>query len=266
MKTPLYLRFVKLKNMQKSFTHSSRSLHLFSLIICSLLILVTSCTVQKRIYRSGYYFDWKKVKTYSDFQTNSQSIETEEASTLNEDVCTTTLLPNESSITPNSALIEKIRQDAPYVNDTPDSTDCDVIILENGTEIKAKIKDIGTNEITYTKCEGGDNTLLSVRIDDVSQVKIHNNPKESNSTRRLKKNNSRKIEPFSLASLLCSLTIFLFPLGGLLGVIFGGISLKRFKKDPDDYKLKVLAIVGLILGIIQITLVIAGIIILMFFW
>lgn len=242
--------------MRKIVTYSSRSSYLLVFINFSLLLFISSCSIEKRIYRPGYSVNWKNVKTHSDFRTNNQSIESEEVSIIDETISTQTLADNQFLVKSFTEPIKKVTRDDTYPNNFEDSTDCDIIILQNGTEIKVKIKEIGTDEITYTKCEGDSNTILSVKIDDISQVKIHKNSVESNSRSHAKEYDSPKIEPFGLAGLICSVIPFIIPLGGILGIIFGSISLKRIKREPNKYKGKGFAIAGLILGIIQIVAII----------
>lgn len=251
--------------MQKIFTYTSRLSNLFIFISISLLLLTSSCSIQKRIYRSGYAVDWKKIETHSDLYTDNQLIKLEE-DVLIEDVSTATLVPDESHIISDNEPLKKVRQDGTYVSDLPDSTECDIIIFENGTEIKVKIKDIGSEKITYIKCEDESGTVFSVKIDDVSEVKIHKGSVESNSKTDANDYEKPKTELFGIAGLVCAVIPFIIPVGGLLAIIFGGISLNRIRKEPHKYKGRGFAIASLILGILQITVITALAAIVIFFW
>lgn len=244
--------------MQQKITYFSRSSFLSVFVTFSLLTLISSCTIQKRIYRPGYSVNWKNV--------DSQSAESEDVSILDQEISTASLTSSESSISPFNEPIKKVRQDAVHTKIAPDSTDCDIIILENGTEIKANIQEIGTEEITYVKCGDDSNTSLSIKIDDVSEVKIHQNSIESDSRNFGKKYNNAKSEPLGIAGLVCSVIPFLFPLGGVLGIIFGAISLKRINREPSRYKGRGIAIASLAIGIAEVLLIAAVVAILILIW
>lgn len=250
--------------MKKTVTYSSRSATSFVIIAISILIVVSSCSVQKRLYRPGYSVNWKNREKLSDFQTNNQPIDSKTVSTQVNASTVESQVELRASLQPSIEPIKKATQELIDSNEPEDSTDCDIIILENGTELSVKIKEIGTEEITYTQCESDTNTILSVKIEDVSQVKINKNSVESNSRPQTKEHASPKIESFAIASLVCSILPFIVPLGGLLGIIFGVISLNRIRNFPDKHKGKGIAIAGLILGILQLLLVASFILLLIY--
>lgn len=252
--------------MQKIFTYTSRTSFLFLFITLSLLLFASSCSIQKRLYRPGYSVDWKNVETHADFKTNSQSIELKEVTVLDETISPESLAHHEPLVKSYNEPIKKVTQNATHTDNSPDSTECDIIIFENGTEIKVKIKDIGSEEITYIKCEDKSGTVFSVKIDNVSEVKIHKGSVESNSKIDTNDSENPKAELFGIAGLVCAVIPFIIPVGGLLAIIFGGISLNRIRKEPHKYKGRGFAIASLILGILQITVITALAVILVFFW
>lgn len=248
--------------MKKIFTYSTSTSSLIFYITISLLMIISSCSVQKRMYRPGYTVNWKNVES----QSNNHSVQSEEVSIIDKELTTGSLSSDECTIPSDFEPTKKVKQDAICTTNSPDSTDCDIIILENGTEIKAEIKEIGTEGITYTKCGDDSKTLLSVKIDDVSEVKIHTNSIKSDSRVYPKNYASAKNEPLGIAGLVCSVIPFIFPLGGLLAIIFGAISLNRINREPNKFKGKGFALASLIIGIVEILLIAAIIIILILIW
>jgi hypothetical protein len=77
--------------------------------------------------------------------------------------------------------------------------------------------------------------------------------KKEVSEQAVTQNSGARASGFSIASFVLGITgIFIFGLpAGILAVVFGGIALSRYKRNPDE-KLRGLAIAGLILGIVDI--------------
>ena len=65
--------------------------------------------------------------------------------------------------------------------------------------------------------------------------------------------NSRSVNGFAIASLVCSVAWFLW-LGSVLGVIFGHVALRQIKNDGGRQSGKGLAIAGLAVGYLAMTL------------
>lgn len=93
----------------------------------------------------------------------------------------------------------------------------DFIILRNGEEIKAKVTEIGVNEIKYIKIEYPDSPIYTIKKNNVTMIKYSNGNKDIfKDTTNIKKNNERdKIRYYSLA---CGLGTSY----GLLGLKFQG--------------------------------------------
>ncbi|MDC6470880.1 NINE protein, partial [Flavobacteriales bacterium] len=65
-------------------------------------------------------------------------------------------------------------------------TDCDELIMMDGTEISAKILEITTNEIKYKKCDNIDGPIFTKTLSSVFKIKY------SNGTSQLIKNSEKK--------------------------------------------------------------------------
>jgi hypothetical protein len=144
--------------------------------------------------------------------------------------------------------------------------DCAEIIKRDGDIIEAKIIEVGVTEIKYKKCSNLQGPTYNILKSDVFMIKHKNGDKdvfsdESNSSNNSKGSGSQKVEPFSIVSLITGITGlvlgWLISMGagvflGILGIVFGAISLKKIKRDPSKYSENSakLAKAGLITGIV----------------
>jgi hypothetical protein len=150
-------------------------------------------------------------------------------------------------------------------NSFKDENECEEIITRNGDIIEAKIIEIGVAEIKYKKCSNIEGPSYSILKSDVLMIKYKNGDKdvfnEKKSSSSTVGSDESKIEPFSIVSLSTGITglalgIFISMavgiLLGILGIIFGVISMKKVNSEPDKYS-KIspkLAKAGLIAGIV----------------
>jgi len=148
---------------RESNTNNMKKLQ-FSLIILALLTFISSCTMEKRVYLPGFHVMWKKnienlekqehVKLCSTNTINKHVVVTEEKNPYESSFIASTdnnidIQANENSL--KYSNINKINKDVfNYIENN--SEDCDIIILKNGQEIKAKVIEIGQNEVKYKDC------------------------------------------------------------------------------------------------------------------
>jgi hypothetical protein len=146
-----------------------------------------------------------------------------------------------------------------------DENECEEIITRNGDIIEAKIIEVGVTEIKYKKCSNKEGPSYSILKSDVFMIKYKNGDKDVFNEKKSSSSpvglEESKIEPFSIVSLSTGITglalgIFIsMAVGiilGILGIIFGVISMKKVNSDPNKYS-KIspkLAKAGLITGIV----------------
>lgn len=141
---------------------------------------------------------------------------------------------------------------------------CDTIMLKSGVTIIGKVEEIGQSEIKYRKCNNLTGPLISITKSDVSSIIYSNGTRDlfgptdtyiPNQTYSSYNNNSvLKTEGLGLAGFISGLVglfIASIPLG-LIAVIFGGISLSKIKRQPQQFKGKGFAIASIILGLIDV--------------
>lgn len=256
------------------------------LLLSVIIIFHTSCTVEKRLYMSGYNVIWKRnninldnENTFRDvnfFTTEGEKnslfiektgiAETEENFTASIDNACPLKNINNNYLKSIKTGSSKLNEQITYVNSIIDS--CDNIILKNGEEIWAKYIELGANEITYKNCDNLNGQTLTIKTADVLLIKYSNGTKDifenQKSTKIGAKDiyasqtstpiNEKKILTSALVSFIFSIVgfiIFGIPLG-ITSVIIGIISLNRINKYPEKYNGRGFAITGMILGFVDI--------------
>lgn len=238
-------------------------------IVFTIMFLVPSCTMEKRIYTSGYNLDWSS----SNKKSNQKELlinenQTKSNLTNNSQSEISTNIVDKKLTTCNEALLAS--GDNSFISFKSNEyssinllEECDNIILKNGEEIKAKVIEITQDEIKYKKCDNLNGPIYSIKKVEVLIIKYFNGTKdiinisENNSIPKNIKQDGKRIESFSYASyftsLLGAIIAFSFSIGlGILlclaAIVLGVIGLIRIKKHSDIYKGRGFAILAIILS------------------
>jgi len=151
-----------------------------------LAVLATSCSIEKRHYRKGYYFDSWVTYNYSGdrLQCSQRSQQLIDQSDLvQEDSLIQKTLP--ILFEGDSITNDKYRQASnnnlvnigfPLTGLSGDQN-CDVLILKSGDEMEVKILEIGTDIIKYKKCGKDDGPIFTIEKRDALMVKYSDGTK-----------------------------------------------------------------------------------------
>jgi Zn/Cd-binding protein ZinT len=166
-------------------------------IALTLILFLTSCTLEKRVYMSGYHIEWKNEKQnlhkndlakkeakktdekrfetieQSDIESNSAHNNRFQISTEDNIIASTnnTILP---SINKNKMDFVKKSESKKYKY----VEECDILTMRNGDEIMVKVLEVGTSEIKYKKCDFPDGPTIIVRKSKVFSIKYSNGTKD----------------------------------------------------------------------------------------
>jgi hypothetical protein len=234
------------------------------------LIILFSCSVQKRKYQKGFYVSNNK------HQNNIQKTvarKPKKEVENNNVVLKTNILPvfsNEeidlsASVDNKTALLKNVR--SPLLTKANDSL-CDIIVLKNGDEVNAKVLEISPIELKYKKCNMPEGPLYVVKKSDVFMIKYANGSKEliksevteptnspSNNTPTNNYNGPFKTHSFAILAFIFSVLGFItYGLLSILAIIFANMALKKIRQEPNIYKGEPLAKAGKIMGIIMLTI------------
>lgn len=249
--------------------------HLIFLAI-TFAIIFNSCSLSKRVYMSGYQLDWLKSKKIAKTTTNKN----EENNNLKavKSITHTNIFDNAISIPASDLIYVSADNNSIFFNSKKANElnktnkkfeDCDEIILKSADIIKAKIIDVGVSEIKYKKCDNLQGPTYNVLKSDVFMIKYANGTKDVFNIEKTKTgvpndiiNNNGALEGAAITSITTgilgffiglSLSTFIGAAFGILGIVFGGIAIKKIKNNPNKNlgSYKGMAITGLITGIIS---------------
>jgi hypothetical protein len=231
------------------------------LVLVFVAVTFSKCHVMKRTYRNGYYIAWNKKTSHLKNETTlkKENGELNDIVNYREPIISDLLVAStEKAITPieKKKLVEIVSQ--------PADTCGDIITLKNGDEITAKVLEVSQTSIKYKKCNNLDGPLMIESIDNVFMIKYVNGskdvfnktakPKVDSSKKKINTNDERKYNTYAILSFILSFFFFLYFIPSILALIFAIKALRQIKNEPDKYKGKAFALVGLIFSICMLSL------------
>jgi hypothetical protein len=255
---------------------------LFQLV--TFTILLFSCSIQKRIHRPGYHFEWRTINLQfkKDNQTNKvkSNLKNHELA-LNES--NAQIAEKQNSIEEDNSIrysdtlnmIASVNDQAPILQTKhliklKKTEECDEIITHDGDVILANVLEVGTEEIKYKKCDLPDGPIYSIYNNDVFVIIYKNGTRDViTNSKDIKKETADPIPTkrkvgMSVTGFIMGLVgyfvgYYLSMLGGLviclLGIIFSSIAIHKIRKDPNKYGKKALAVLGLVFSLIGFLLI-----------
>jgi len=234
---------------------------LLALLFISLVF--AKCTMQKRVYNSGYHVNWHKKLTDSKVANNAVKIkQTEELSVPREIIKTEDIVLASAEKDFIFEIVKARKTEKVLPNDS-----CgDEVIMKNGEVITVKVVEINQSAIKYRACNNLNGPLIVIVKDNVFMIRYANGSKEVISTapametpkdKETAKNNLNKEWNWcAVASLICLALFFLF-FTLIASAILAIIAQSQINKNPDKYKGKWMRYPGLVIaGMIVIGLLI----------
>lgn len=257
------------------------------LILLLPLVVLFSCSIQKRKYQNGFYVDWKHKKTT---HTPTASKKEEAKSNINSvKPQTEVYLSSGDKPTAQASAHKKgnlwLKKHQTFSKAGEDS--CDLLIFKDGSEIRGKVEEIGINEVKYRRCDAPGGPMYVSKKSDIFMIKYVNGTKEVFKTTEpavssyqtpqavttYKSNKYNRVNhPMALPALLIGslsvlvayimgviaidsfdfnpVLLFIPAILGLIALIIGITAMNRIKEQPDVYKGKGMAIPGFIMGLI----------------
>ncbi|MEO8759383.1 MAG: hypothetical protein ABI388_00540 [Bacteroidia bacterium] len=134
----------------------------FLFIFCSLLLILSACSTQKRLYTKGFY---------SHRNQTTKKTEAAKADTL------PSLALNKPKIKNKTANLVATKSDF-IITDFKPIEGCDTIILKNGAKILAAIHEINLTKVLFKNCNSADETIIFIKKSDVSYINFANGSKQ----------------------------------------------------------------------------------------
>jgi hypothetical protein len=246
----------------------------YTFIVLLSLVLISSCTIEKRKHLGGYHVEWAKIKEKRNdlgpIGTVDKEAKSDQANyhglddiVAFADKSFAIALEKQSYWNSSKASVidnEVSKLDVPDLN-PPDS--CDNIILKNGNQIKGKIIEITSEEVKYHRCDNLKGPIYNTPKHYVFMLQYSNGTTDSfvdESTTSLKVDpkDKKRMDPLGIVGFCLTLASIPFwwfisaIIGfsaGIIGIVFGSISLSRILRKPETRGGLGFAIASLCIGI-----------------
>lgn len=197
------------------------------------LLLVFSCTVQKRKYQNGYYVNWHaKNSGLTKDQASVKAAKVSDKKSKANVVSKTTLRKQNTTeevfaSSKNELLLSSQKKPVHLFSKLSDDS-CDVLLFKDGSEIRVKVLEVFADEIKYKRCDTPDGPTYVSRKSELFMIKYTNGTKEvirvDEPPKQTKKptydSRSKKYENASQIKQVDELSVVSF-VSGILAVIIG---------------------------------------------
>ena len=192
----------------------------YFLNILLVLSFLSSCSVEKRIYSSGYHVKWK-----NDLKVFTEKSKKEDVKTIRSEITESKEeLVVANNIIDNSSKTDKLKSTTVTIQ----------------TEVQKK-------KPTFRIAETHKKEVNKNSFDNRSSIQPR--LKKGIKTLTINPRNSKKINTLGLLSFIFAF-FSLILLGIIPSLLFGAISLRQFKDNPEKYKAKWMPIFGVVIGYI----------------
>jgi len=265
-------------------------MHFSKLFIVVAVLILISCQVQKRRYQKGYYV---KHSMKSSALKNSKHSVAQNGLKVQSKNSEQIVLQNSGDF-PVIAGVEKpksITNNAKtFYTKAPAPDSCDILVFKDGSEIRANVLEVIPTEVKYKRCDNIEGPSYLTNKKDLFMIKFRNGTREvikdepelNYQAKQVPKYASLKqknvIHPMAPLALISGILSILVPyvslflsfflssfppfmfvvmfLVAIAAIAFGRTALVQIKEQPDVYRGKGLAMPGMIMGIVMLTILI----------
>ncbi len=251
------------------------------LILITLLVSISSCSVKKRTYRSGYYINWAFHK-----QKTKESVDPEKRIVKNKGIITSV---DTSSNSTNTLKVEKLSEEnylaggiekqflksdkkakASLINDDACG---DLLVFKTDEIVKVKVLEIGDESIKYKRCdnlEGPTFIVSKAKIREITYVngytEYFNSAPSSVTPNSNSKGNNNHVRPRThdlaiIALVFAILGLFTPIVFSVIGLILAHDAQKKILAAPNIFEgldvvnaARIISIIGLVLWLLVILL------------
>lgn len=258
-----------------------KNLSLMLILFAGTIFALQSCKVEKRVHRPGYHVEWKKSAPKSKANTElvKKKVEIQPAERIERSdfsfeeqnellagkdealvIEVTKQIKALWSKTNESPVNERVYKENQNNKDQSLTQElCETIVMTDGKEVLGHVTEITPDLIRYKKCNYMEGPTISVRSQDVSEIRYPNGSVDvisgyQSADRSRKNDGETKLEVLGLLSMIFAI-IGLFVAGiplGLTSIILAAISFGKFARSPGRFKGQGFAIAGMIIGAVAI--------------
>lgn len=250
-----------------------------SFFIVSLSFFLSSCTLQKRQHLPGYSVEWNQKQSKVD-RTSIARKKTKDktdcgsVTSVNEGLLILSSDTSEATFQPSKYLkneIQKLGENLSKVLLSRKKDSCDVIITKEWEFVYVRVVEVRDNTVRFRMCSDPDSEIKIISKSSLSMIKFRNGQKlvfeekeqkandETNTTNDLRYRRYTRFEKLGLSGFILTLAslpiwwLLFWPFGfvaGILGIVFGIISMIRISRHKADLKGLGFAVVSLIVGLL----------------
>ncbi len=225
-----------------------------NLLLIALVVLYSSCSLQKRHYRQGFYVSNMGKEQISNKNTKDSSI---------------------SHLDSSKVRSISLNKNSKY------NHNCDTLLLNDGNTLLCKIEQVSKRSVRFKDCNDSNQVLSSIDAELVSSIKFYNGREKeisNNNPRRKTQENKNLIKGhlantgfllaivalllegilllalfhiLVLAPYLAIAFVFLNALAAIFAIVFGFSSLREIRKNPEIFKGKKMVIWEIALGLLS---------------
>lgn len=213
----------------------------YLLKIIVLLILVSSCSVEKRNYRKGYYIDWVWQKNK-----NSKAVEQKNKTANQQNNITFTEEEKVNASTQTTPEFFPLKKKTLLI---AKDTCGDVMLLKRGEEMKVKVLEIDETKIKYKRCDNLKGPTYEIEKQKVALITFSNGVKEIIEAptisqqqeyyepKKTQQTNYTRTTPdiAKYAVILAVIGIFVFP-ATIVALILANKAEKMILAEPNKYE------------------------------
>jgi len=158
------------------------------LAIFSVVLLLMSCSIEKRVHMPGYHISWNKtdipvsknkkdkIKGRSTEGNSIAQSQTYKVEKSDSDELIYASNNNEITFSKPSYEVLKLQNKVSASSEEKSilNIDCDLIILRNGQEIQAKVLEVGQKEVKYKNCDNQYGPTFTKSNSDIFMIKYPN--------------------------------------------------------------------------------------------
>lgn len=229
-------------------------------IFAALVLVLSSCSLQKRLYMNGYHVQWRVEGDESDLAKQDISEELEKVPLVAADESngfTASLIGDDKFIPLKQPAIINGRM---LANPTVQLLEeCDVIVKKDGVEISAKVMETSSDLVKYKDCDNQQGPLFILELSEIAKIKyadgtseifFSKSKEESDRDSRMQEEVKKLAESSYLLGIL-SFIPFYGIFAGIIAIIKGMNALEKYSHiGMNDPYVKKRAKMGKVLGTI----------------
>lgn len=254
--------------------------------LLAVVLMFGSCTVEKRLYRSGYHVEWKtssqKQQPTGELKAErkgAKSFELDHQPALAENSPTASIEIDNSDLFADGGVVEEVmvnivreQKERIHFDNKSDKAQftqaCETLWLTDGRQLQVKLLEINPTELKYKRCDYQEGPSVTVDRSEVNRVVYADGSVEliadTDTTVERKSSSSqnsksgRRLEVVGLLSMIFGVfALFSFPfwpLFGLAALILSMVSFSKFRKNPGEFMGSGFAIAGITLALVSLVL------------